>query len=43
VKTWHQVSVTFDSAVQANHVAIQLLVNGWNGTMYVASVTLPPP
>lgn len=41
--TWYHLSVTFNTAVQADHIAIYLSPNMWQGTMYIDSVTLTGP
>ena len=44
IDTWFQVSFTFNSATQADHVAIYLAPNeNWSGTLYIDSVTLTGP
>jgi hypothetical protein len=41
---WFQASITFNSATQADHIAIYLTPNeGWQGTMYIDGVTLTGP
>lgn len=41
---WFQASITFNSATQADHLAIYLTPNeGWQGTMYIDTVTLTGP
>jgi hypothetical protein len=41
--TWSQLSVTFSSAIQADHIAIYISPNQWSGTIYIDSVTLTGP
>jgi hypothetical protein len=41
--TWSHLSVTFSSAVQADHIAIYIAPNQWSGTIYIDSVTLTGP
>jgi hypothetical protein len=44
VGTWLNLSLTFSSAIQADHVAIYLNPGGqWSGTMYIDTVTLTGP
>ncbi len=44
MNTWHHVTATFSSAIQADHVAIRLNPNtAWTGTMYIDSVDVTGP
>lgn len=42
--TWYQLSVQFNSAIDATHIAIELAPspNNWSGTVYIDGVTLTP-
>jgi hypothetical protein len=41
--TWYHLSVTFSTAVQADHIAIYIAPSQWAGTIYIDSVTLTGP
>lgn len=44
LNTWYQLSATFASTIQADHVAIRLNPNAaWTGTMYIDSVSITGP
>jgi hypothetical protein len=44
LNTWYQLTATFSSTVQADHVAIRLNPEmSWTGTMYIDSVTVTGP
>ncbi len=45
VDGWTHLSVTFSSAISADHIAIYVAPspNQWSGTIYIDSVTLTPP
>jgi len=41
--TWYHPTVTFNGAVQADHIAVYISPNAWSGTIYIDKVTLTGP